>query len=88
MYGKIEIKLDGIKASTHKELRNKHYDTAVNTLLNTIQDYWVKEEKGELELDDDFELSNKGKMYHDWQYTVKPPKRDNSKFSLKRLHGS
>lgn len=42
-YGKINIRLDGIKGSAMRELRTKHYDTTVNTLIESIQDYWVKD---------------------------------------------
>lgn len=42
-YGKISVSLDGVKATTMQELRNKHYDTTVSTLIETVQDYWVKE---------------------------------------------
>jgi hypothetical protein len=42
-YGKINIDLDGLKASTMRELRNRHYDNAVNTLIESIQNYWLRE---------------------------------------------
>lgn len=57
-------------------MRTKHYDTAVSTLIQSIQDFWVKDSKDKLELDKDFDFASHGGMDHDWQHTVTPQKRN------------
>ena len=40
---KFNVRLDGIKANAMRDLRNKHYDITVNTLIESIQDFWIQE---------------------------------------------
>ncbi|CAI2365814.1 unnamed protein product [Moneuplotes crassus] len=82
-YGKMNISLDGIKNTAVREVRRKHYEITVNTLIESIQDFWEKEEKGELELDDEFDFSTFGEMKHDWQHTAKPQSKGELKRDIK-----
>ena len=76
-----------------RELRTKHYDSVVTTLIESIQQFWKKyvstitlysEATGNLDLDEDFDLSQTKEMEHDWQNTVKPSKRHSWKASYKK----
>lgn len=54
----------------------------MQTLLNSITEYWTKEAKDQLDIDEDFDPSVFGTMEHEWQFTIKKPKRSDRKFKL------
>lgn len=76
IYSKVTIELDGINASASQEMRTKHYDSVITTLIDAVQEHWAKEASGELSMDDNFEIGSNKEMSPDWKNIIGPKRRN------------